>query len=77
VLNLDLRGSPARLQLGGAEACHADLVKAIAKSDGRRARAALQADIKRAAAFIESRGVLREERDVNVTPSRTRLRSSG
>jgi DNA-binding GntR family transcriptional regulator len=61
VLNLDLRGSPARLQLGGAEACHADLVKAIDNRDPRRARAALVADITRAAAFIESRGVLPDE----------------
>jgi DNA-binding GntR family transcriptional regulator len=61
VLNLDLRGSPERLQVGGAEACHADLVAAIGKKDGRRARAALVADISRAAAFIESRGVLPDE----------------
>jgi DNA-binding GntR family transcriptional regulator len=61
VLNLDLRGSPARLQLGGAEACHADLVKAIDKGDGEGARAALAADITRAASFIESRGVLPDE----------------
>jgi DNA-binding GntR family transcriptional regulator len=61
VLNLDLRGSPDRLKLGGAEACHADLVAAIGKGDRRRARAALVADISRAAAFIESRGVLPDE----------------
>lgn len=58
VLNLDLRGSPERLKMGGAEACHADLVAAIERHDKRRARAALVADISRAAAFIESRGVL-------------------
>jgi DNA-binding GntR family transcriptional regulator len=61
VLNLDLRGSPERLQMGGAEACHADLVAAIGKKDGPRALAALVADISRAAVFIESRGVLPDE----------------
>ena len=62
VLNLDLRGSPERLQLGGAEHCHADLVAAIVQGDGHGARAALVADISGAAAFIASRGVLPEER---------------
>lgn len=58
LLNLDLRASAARLQLGGAERCHADLVAAIARGDAAGARAALVADIAGAAAFIESRGVL-------------------
>lgn len=62
VLNLDLRGSPERLQMGSAERCHAALVDAIARADGAAARAALVADITGAAAFIESRGVLPADR---------------
>lgn len=71
VLNLDLRGSAERLQMGGAEACHASLIGAIEKRDGRRARAALVADISRAAAFIESRGVLPDPRPASPRTRKT------
>jgi DNA-binding GntR family transcriptional regulator len=58
VLNLDMRSSAARLVIGGAERCHAELLAAIAAHRPRAARAALTRDIRRAAAYIESRGVL-------------------
>lgn len=58
VLNLDMRASPERLQMGAAERCHAELVAALALRDGRRAKAALSADIMGAAKFIASRGIL-------------------
>jgi DNA-binding GntR family transcriptional regulator len=58
VLNLDLRSSPARLVLGGAERCHAELLAAVEAQRPRAARAALTKDIRRAAEYIESRGVL-------------------
>jgi DNA-binding GntR family transcriptional regulator len=58
VLNLDMRSSAARLVMGGAERCHADLLAAIEHRRARTARAALTRDIRHAAAYIESRGVL-------------------
>jgi DNA-binding GntR family transcriptional regulator len=58
VLNLDMRGSPERLSGGSAEAHHARLVTAIARSDGALARRALGDDIAAAAAFIEATGRL-------------------
>jgi len=58
VLNLDMRSSTARLVIGGAERCHAELLAAIESRRPRAARAALTRDIGRAAAYIESRGVL-------------------
>jgi DNA-binding GntR family transcriptional regulator len=58
VLNLDLRASGARLVIGGAERCHSELLAAIESNRPRAARAALTRDIRRAAAYIESRGVL-------------------
>lgn len=58
VLNLDMRASPERLRLGAAESCHRALVKALEARDAARARAALEADIRGAADFIEGRGVL-------------------
>lgn len=58
VLNLDLRSSAARLVMGGAERCHAELLTAIESRRPRAARAALTRDIARAAAYIESRDVL-------------------
>ena len=58
VLNLDMRSSAARLVMGGAERCHADLLAAIEAGRPRAARAALTRDIRRAAEYIESRGVL-------------------
>ncbi len=72
VLNLDLRASPERLRIGGAESCHAAMVAAIAGKQGRKARAALVADISRAAAFIESRGVLPDDEVVSVTTRKAR-----
>jgi len=58
VLNLDMRSSAARLRIGAAERCHAQLLAAIERGRVRDARAALVADIEGAADFIESRGVL-------------------
>ena len=58
VLNLDMRSSAARLVMGGAERCHSTLLAAIESRRPRAARAALARDIRRAAAYIESRGVL-------------------
>ena len=58
VLNLDMRASPERLRMGAAERCHADMVAACKKRDGRAARAALEADISGTAKFIASRGIL-------------------
>jgi DNA-binding GntR family transcriptional regulator len=58
VLNLDMRSSTARLEMGGAERCHSDLLAAIEAGQHRAARAALTRDIRRAAKYIESRGVL-------------------
>lgn len=58
VLNLDMRASPERLRMGAAERCHADMVAACKRRDGRAARAALEADISGTAKFIASRGIL-------------------
>ncbi len=58
ILNLDMRASPARLRDGGAARCHRDLVAAVERGDGEGARAALEADIAGAAAFIERQGGL-------------------
>ena len=58
VLNLDMRASPQRLQMGLAEACHAALLSAMETGSGAKARAALEKDIRTAAAFIRSRGIL-------------------
>lgn len=58
VLNLDMRASPERLRMGCAERCHGDLVAAVAGRDAGAARAALEADIRGAARFIEAQGGL-------------------
>ena len=58
VLNLDMRASPQRLQMGHAETCHAALLCGLEEGSAVRARAALEKDIRTAAAFIHSRGVL-------------------
>lgn len=58
VLNFDMRSSAARLRIGAAESCHAQMLAAIEQGKPREAKAALAADIEGAAAFIESRGVL-------------------
>lgn len=58
VLNFDMRSNAARVRIGKAHVCHDRLVAAIARHDGRGARAALTADISGAARYIESRGVL-------------------
>lgn len=57
VLNLDMRASPERIKLGAGR-CHADMMAALARRDGKAARAALTADIGGAAEFIASRGIL-------------------
>lgn len=62
VLNLDMRASPERLASGGAQACHARLVAAIAEGDGEAARRALADDIEAAAAFIAATGRLSDQR---------------
>lgn len=58
ILNLDMRASAQRLGMGGAEACHADLVAGIAARSPTQARAALERDIRLAAIFILNRGIL-------------------
>jgi DNA-binding GntR family transcriptional regulator len=58
VLNLDLRARRDLLRPGGAEQCHAQLVTAIEARDATAARAALEADISAAAAFIEAHRLL-------------------
>ena len=57
VLNLDMRASPERIKLGAGR-CHRDMMSALARRDGKAARAALKADIAGAAQFIVSRGIL-------------------
>lgn len=54
LLNLDMRTSPERLRLSGAEAQHGACLAAVAEGDGARARAALIGDIENTAAFIVS-----------------------
>lgn len=58
IINLDLRENPERLATGGAAPLHAACTAAIARGDGKAARAAIAADITGAAAFIVSRGRL-------------------
>jgi DNA-binding GntR family transcriptional regulator len=58
VLKLDLTARRDLLHPGGAERCHAQLVAAIDAMDSAAARAAMEADIGAAAAFIEAHGVL-------------------
>ncbi len=58
VLNLDMRASPERLRMGAAERCHAEMLAALKRRDGKAAKAALEADIMGAAKFIASRGIL-------------------
>lgn len=52
LLNLDMRSSPERLRMGGAERHHGACLAAIAAGDGAGARAALVGDIENTAAFI-------------------------
>jgi DNA-binding GntR family transcriptional regulator len=61
VLNLDLRGNPERLASGGAVRFHAAALAAIGAGDGAAARAAIEADIRGAAAFIIARGALLQD----------------
>lgn len=58
VINLDLRGSPERLRVGGAARHHAAMLAAVRARDADAARAALAADIQGAADFILSQGRL-------------------
>jgi DNA-binding GntR family transcriptional regulator len=58
VINLDLRENPERLATGQAAELHAACAKAIARGDGKAARAAIAADITGAADFILSQGRL-------------------
>lgn len=58
VLNLDIRSSPARLRMGAAEKAHGELIAALTARDGAAARAALEADIRGAAAWIRGQGAL-------------------
>lgn len=58
VLNLDMRGGPARLASGVAMGCHAVLLAAIERGDAAAARDALLEDIRTTAEYIEARGVL-------------------
>lgn len=58
ILNLDIRSSPARLRMGAAEQAHAALIAALAARDGAAARAALEADIRGAAAWIRAQDAL-------------------
>ena len=75
VLNLDMRASPERLQMGFAEACHAEMLAALEERSGERARAALERDIRTAASFIQGRGVLFEPRRAGSRKSRSEERS--
>lgn len=76
VLNLDMRASPQRLQMGQAESCHAALLAGLEEGSAAKARAALERDIRSAAAFIRSRGVLfqspqgRAQADTRARPAR-------
>lgn len=60
VLNLDLRAHPERLLQGFALRRHAEALAAIEAGDGPAAAAAIAADIGDAAAFIVTRGGLRD-----------------
>ena len=72
VLNLDMRASPQRLQMGFAEACHAAMVAGLEERASGKARSALERDIRTASAFIRSRGVLfkREQGSAPAAPKR-------
>jgi DNA-binding GntR family transcriptional regulator len=56
VLNLDMRHEPLRLKGGSAVQEHAKLLAALRACDASAARAALEADIRAAAAHIEETG---------------------
>jgi DNA-binding GntR family transcriptional regulator len=58
VINLDLRANPERLATSGVVVKHADILRAISRGDGARARSGIAADIEGAADFILSRGGL-------------------
>jgi DNA-binding GntR family transcriptional regulator len=58
VLNLDMRASPERLRMGAAERSHGEMIAALDRHDAQGARAALESDIRGAADFIVSAGVL-------------------
>lgn len=58
IINLDLRGDPARLRKGGAVLAHRACLEAIRQGQPEAARAAIAADITGAATFILSRGRL-------------------
>jgi DNA-binding GntR family transcriptional regulator len=60
VINLDLRAHPERLLQGFALRRHREALTAIEARDGAAAAAAIAADIREAAAFILSRGGLRD-----------------
>jgi DNA-binding GntR family transcriptional regulator len=75
VLNLDMRASPERLQMGFAEACHAEMLAALEERSGERARAALERDIRTAASFIQGRGVLFEPRRASSPKGKTERES--
>lgn len=58
VINLDLRASPRRIQLGHARHRHAEALAAIEAGDAAAAETAIASDIDQAARFIIARGVL-------------------
>nr|WP_269751215.1 GntR family transcriptional regulator [Acuticoccus mangrovi] len=60
LLNFDMRFSPERLSLGGAEAHHGRCLEAIIARDGPAARAAMTGDIAGTAAFIATSGQLHD-----------------
>ncbi|TCR64854.1 GntR family transcriptional regulator [Bosea sp. BK604] len=60
ILNLDMRHEPGRLRGGSAVQAHAALLAALRRRDAPAARAALENDIRSAAAHIESAGGLAE-----------------
>lgn len=61
VLNLDMRADPRRLAHSPAPRFHAAALAALRARDGAAARAAIAGDIAEAAAFIQARGILKEE----------------
>ncbi|PZW48350.1 GntR family transcriptional regulator [Humitalea rosea] len=61
VLNLDMRADPRRLANSPAPRFHAAALAALRAHDGAAARAAIAGDIAEAAAFIQARGILKEE----------------
>lgn len=60
ILNIDMRHEPIRLKGGNAVQAHAALLDAMRRRDPAAARAALESDIRAAAAHIESTGRLAE-----------------